>query len=63
MKLLLTGRPTEIAEHDVYICESKYHENEKNVRKLAKGLKVSSTQMMFLTVQIQFESEIIVNRA
>ncbi|XP_052781676.1 protein polybromo-1-like isoform X8 [Mya arenaria] len=35
-------RPTEIPEHDVYICESKYHEAEKNVRKLAKGLKKHS---------------------
>ena len=36
----MSGRPTEVPEHDVYICESKYHEVEKNVRKLAKGLKV-----------------------
>ena len=34
------GRPTEIAEQDVWICESKYYEAEKTIRKLSKGLKV-----------------------
>lgn len=34
------GRIIEIPEHDVYICESKYLEAEKSIRKLAKGFKV-----------------------
>lgn len=32
-------RITEVNENDVYICESKYLENERSIRKLAKGLK------------------------
>ncbi|CAE1320781.1 PBRM1 [Acanthosepion pharaonis] len=32
-------RITEVPEDDVYICESKYLENERSIRKLAKGLK------------------------
>ncbi|KAL5013533.1 hypothetical protein ScPMuIL_007803 [Solemya velum] len=32
-------RPTEIAETDIYICESKYHEPEKSIKRLGKGLK------------------------
>ena len=38
---IIAGRPTEIPEVDVYICESKYHETEKTLRRLSKGLKVS----------------------
>ena len=40
--LLFAGRPTEIPEEHVYVCESKYHEVEKNIRKLSKGLKVGT---------------------
>ncbi|KAH3817110.1 hypothetical protein DPMN_118639 [Dreissena polymorpha] len=40
MKTCISGRPTEVPESDVYICESKYQETEKTVRKLNKGLKV-----------------------
>ena len=36
------ARPTEIPEFDVYICESKYHELEHSIKRLGKGLKVSS---------------------
>ena len=36
------SRPTEIHEQDVFICESKYMEAEKSIRKLAKSMKVSS---------------------
>ena len=39
---LYAGRPTEIPEHDVWLCESKYHEVDKNIRKLNKGLKVKT---------------------
>ena len=33
-------RLTEIPAVDVYVCESKYHESEKSIRKLAKPMKV-----------------------
>ncbi|KAH8861044.1 Protein polybromo-1 [Schistosoma japonicum] len=33
------ARPTEISEQDVYMCDSKYFETEKVIRKLKKGLK------------------------
>ncbi|CAI9744411.1 protein polybromo-1-like isoform X6 [Octopus vulgaris] len=33
-------RITEVPEQNVYICESKYLETERSIRKLAKGLKV-----------------------
>ena len=36
------SRPTELPEHDIYICESKYMEAEKSIRKLAKSMKVSA---------------------
>lgn len=32
-------RPTEILEQDVYICESRYQEAERQIRKLVKGIK------------------------
>ncbi|GAB6031247.1 hypothetical protein CHUAL_009055 [Chamberlinius hualienensis] len=32
-------RPTEIPEQDVYVCESRYLEAERQIRKLTKGLK------------------------
>ena len=37
--LLLTGRPTEIPEKDIYLNEARYDEEEGQFRKL-KGLKV-----------------------
>ena len=36
---LLTGRPTEIPEKDIYLNEARYDEEEGQFRKL-KGLKV-----------------------
>lgn len=36
---LLPGRPTEIDEKDVYLCEERYNEHDKDFKKL-KGLKV-----------------------
>jgi protein polybromo-1 len=41
MKLMpLVGRPTEIPEHDVYVCESVYDEARRQVKKLSReGLK------------------------
>lgn len=36
---LLTGRPTEISEKDIYLNEARYDEEEGQFRKL-KGLKV-----------------------
>lgn len=37
---MLTARPTEMPEFDIYICESKYHELEHSIKRLGKGLKV-----------------------
>ena len=37
--LLLPGRPTEIDEKDVYLCEERYNEHDKDFKKI-KGLKV-----------------------
>lgn len=34
-------RPTEYQEEDLYLCESKYFFDEKAIRRLKKGLKVS----------------------
>ncbi|XP_069101022.1 protein polybromo-1-like isoform X18 [Argopecten irradians] len=39
IKDYLTNRVTETPEEDVYLCESKYFELEKMVKKLGKGLK------------------------
>jgi len=33
------GRPTEIDEKDIYLCEERYNEHDKEFKKL-KGLKV-----------------------
>lgn len=38
--LLFVERPTEILEKDIYICDSRYLEAERQIRKLTKGLKV-----------------------
>jgi len=38
--VMLSGRPTEIAEKDIYLNEARYDEEEGQFRKL-KGLKVS----------------------
>ncbi|XP_054712195.1 LOW QUALITY PROTEIN: protein polybromo-1-like [Uloborus diversus] len=34
-----TKRPTEVQEQDVFICESRYLEAERQIRRLTKGLK------------------------
>ncbi|XP_053378046.1 protein polybromo-1-like isoform X6 [Mercenaria mercenaria] len=54
-----SSRPTEVPESDVYICESKYHETEKTVRRLSKGLKkhslsprVTDDEILFFRKQI-----------
>ena len=52
MLLVIAGRPTEIPEHDVWVCESKYHEVEKNIRKLSKGLKVGTCSLLYVRIQI-----------
>ncbi|XP_067123626.1 protein polybromo-1 isoform X3 [Centruroides vittatus] len=39
LKDYITRRVTEIPEQDVYICESRYLEAERQIRKLPKGLK------------------------
>ncbi|OON18820.1 Bromodomain protein, partial [Opisthorchis viverrini] len=36
------ARPTEFNDHDVYLCDSKYFEDERVIRKLKKGLKEAS---------------------
>lgn len=35
----ISRRPTEIPEQDVYICDSRYMEAERQIRRLPKGLK------------------------
>lgn len=36
----MTGRPTEVAEQDVYVCESLYEEARRQVHKLGRdGIK------------------------
>ena len=42
-----TSRPTEIPEQDIYICESKYIEAEKAIRKLAKTVKVPVSRYFY----------------
>ena len=37
--LNIAGRPVGVAERDVYVCEARYNEADKQIRKL-KGLKV-----------------------
>lgn len=49
MSLDVTGRLTEINESDVYICESRYLEAERQIRKLPKGLKVGRALFLELT--------------
>ncbi|XP_076317275.1 protein polybromo isoform X4 [Tachypleus tridentatus] len=39
VKDYIVCRPTEISEKDLFICESRYMENERQIRKLSKGLK------------------------
>ena len=39
-QLFYSGRPTDSIEDDVFVCESKYYEIDKSVKKLGKGLKV-----------------------
>lgn len=41
----LLGRPTEIPETDVYVCDSKYNEEEKQIKKM-KSLKVHAHYFM-----------------
>lgn len=49
---IISDRITEVPEDDVYICESKYLENERSIRKLAKGLKVTFQLSLHLTIII-----------
>lgn len=35
----VSGRPTEIAETDIYVCESVYDESNRVARKLKAGLR------------------------
>ena len=42
--ILFLGRPTEIAENDVYICEAKYVPADHSLRNLNKGLKVKALE-------------------
>ena len=37
-----TERPTQVTEECVYLCESKYSEMEKSIKKFNKPLKVTS---------------------
>ncbi len=42
IKLVILGRLTEIAESDVYVCESKYIMDDHSLRSLTKALKVTN---------------------
>ena len=39
-KEYMTGRPTEVAETDIFICEAKYIESERVIKKFLKPMKV-----------------------
>ena len=43
---LCVVRPTEVLENDVFVCESKYNEAIKSIRK-HKGLKVSERLLIY----------------
>ncbi|XP_046358124.1 protein polybromo-1-like isoform X2 [Haliotis rufescens] len=49
-----SSRPTEYSEQDVFICESKYHEGEKSIKKLGKGLKKYSLSPKVTDDEIYF---------
>ncbi|KAL8620376.1 hypothetical protein ACOMHN_013001 [Nucella lapillus] len=60
-----SSRPTEIPEYDIYICESKYHELERSIKKLlGKGLKkhtlspkVADDEIFFFRKPIALQKE------
>ncbi|XP_070193759.1 protein polybromo-1-like isoform X2 [Littorina saxatilis] len=59
-----SSRPTEIPEYDVYVCESKYHEVERSIKKLGKGLrkhtlspKVTDDEVYFFRKPIALQKE------
>lgn len=39
MNIISSGRPTEISENDVFLCESLYDETNRVARKLKSGLR------------------------
>lgn len=47
-------RPTEINEPDVYICESRYMEAERQIRKLPKGLRKFSHSDMVTADEVYY---------
>ncbi len=50
-----SGRPTEIAENDTYICESLYEESRRQIKKLARdGLKKYTHQTGVVQDEIYF---------
>jgi hypothetical protein len=48
--ILFLGRLTEIPEHDVYVCESKYIPDDHSLRSLTKGLKVENIKESIKTI-------------
>ncbi|CAG2234294.1 ACOT9 [Mytilus edulis] len=47
----------DIPEDDVYVCESKYQEPEKTIKKLGKGLKINSSQLYGIKTTESFIDE------
>ena len=45
-----TSRPTEILEQDIYICESKYNETEKAIKKIPKATAVKVLKIIFVQI-------------
>ena len=37
----MLSRLTEVSEEDVYLCDAKYHEDEKMIKKLNKPLSIN----------------------
>ena len=53
-KLSVVDRVTEIAESDVYLCETKYVSDDHSLRNLSKPLKVSTAMMISPQLRLSF---------
>lgn len=49
-----SGRPTEIAEKDVYLCTAHYNEDEMKFRRNVKGFKVKIRERMLIISLVVF---------
>jgi len=53
--LLFAGRPTEVQENDVFLCESFYEESRRQIKKLPRdGLKKYNHQAAVIRDEIYF---------